>query len=62
MDLNHPYQVIEQQNGYTVVDSSRRTIISCQNELNARHYAELLNKAYERGYKAGYKTGKTAAH
>ena len=58
MDSTLPYQVIKQQNGYTVVDSNRRTVITCQNERNADHYAELLSKAYERGYKAGYKASK----
>jgi hypothetical protein len=52
------YQVVKQQNAYTVADSSNRTVVTCHNELNAQHYAELLNKAYERGYKAGYKAGK----
>lgn len=59
MDSTPPYQVIKQQNSYTVEDSNKRTVITCQNELNAQHYAELLITAYERGYKAGYKAGKS---
>ncbi|WP_455211631.1 hypothetical protein [Kaarinaea lacus] len=60
IDSKQAYQVVKQEHSYTVMDSSGRTVITCQNELNARHYAELLGKAYERGYKAGYKDRKTS--
>ncbi|KPJ90353.1 MAG: hypothetical protein AMJ53_13810 [Gammaproteobacteria bacterium SG8_11] len=55
------YQVVKQQDSFAVVDPSHRTIITCQNELNAQHYAQLLNSAYESGYKAGYKAAKHIA-
>jgi hypothetical protein len=58
METDHVYIVVKQTNAYCVLDSSNRTIVSCQDELNAQHYAELLNKAYKSGYKAGYKAGR----
>jgi hypothetical protein len=58
METDQTYQVFKQNNSFSVLDSSKRTIVTCQNELNARHYADLLNQAYKRGYKAGYKAGK----
>ncbi|MGD8591982.1 MAG: hypothetical protein PVF82_04075 [Gammaproteobacteria bacterium] len=61
MESEQFYQVVKQQDVYAVVDSSKRTAVTCQNQLNAQHYAELLNKAYQRGYKAGYKSGKSSA-
>jgi hypothetical protein len=60
METDHDYYVVKQSDDYCVMDSSNRTIVSCQNELNAQHYAELLNKAFKSGYKAGYKAGKNA--
>ena len=58
METDQAYHVIYQQDAFCVVDFSDRTIVSCQNEINAQHYAELLNAAYKNGYKAGYKASK----
>ena len=59
MEPDQNYQVIKQQNSYLVIDASSRTVIECRDEINAHHYAVLLNKAYYRGYKAGLAAGKT---
>lgn len=61
METDSVYVVVKQSNAFCVVDHNHRTIVSCQDELNARHYAELLNKAYKSGYKTGYKAGKNAS-
>jgi hypothetical protein len=60
MEVKPAYQVVKQSDSYAVVDSGGGSVVTCQNELNAHHYAELLNRAYDRGFKAGYKTGKIA--
>lgn len=53
------YRVVKQQNAYAVTNASG-CVITCHEELNAQHYAALLNNAYASGYKAGYKAGKKA--
>jgi hypothetical protein len=58
MDPERYYQVILRQNAYRVVDANNSTIIECRDEINAQHYAVLLNKAYYLGYKAGLSEGK----
>ena len=55
MELDQNYHVVEHANTYAVVDSGNRTVITCNDKLNAQHYAELLSHAYVCGYKAGYK-------
>lgn len=53
MDPTHAYQVIDQQDGFAVVDINNRPVIECKNSINAHHYADLLNKAFYLGYKTG---------
>jgi hypothetical protein len=60
MDPQHYYQVVSQQGLYQVVDATNRTIIECRDEANAQHYAVLLNKAYDLGYKTGFSARKKA--
>jgi hypothetical protein len=52
------YKVVKQEDAFCVMDPNQRTIVTCQTELNAQHYAQLLNSAYESGYQAGYKAAK----
>ena len=39
---------------FIVSDSTGRVVVRCNTEQNALNYADLLNNAYKRGYKAGY--------
>ena len=52
-----PY-AIDADDAGRVVDSNGSTVIECQDSLNARHYVELLNRAYRSGFKAGYREGR----
>ena len=56
-----PYRVDDSARSYRVADADNQTILTCQDEVSAHHYAELLNRAYRAGYKSGYKAGKMAA-
>jgi hypothetical protein len=58
MDPQQYYQVVKQRNSFHVTDADNRIIIECRDELNAQHYAVLLNKAYYLGYKNGFSAGK----
>lgn len=61
MEPDQTYQVLKQQNAFQVVDAAHNPVIQCKDETNARHYAELLNKAYYHGFKKGYSQAKKAA-
>lgn len=61
MDESSPYQVQAQDGSYRVVDAAGNTVCNCGTMDNAQHYAALMNQAYQRGYKAGYRAGKSTA-
>lgn len=51
------YTVQERNTRFEVCASSGRTILVCDNDASAAHYAALLNEAYRAGYKSGYRDG-----
>ena len=61
MDSDQTYSILQQNNAYCVTDPTGRTLITCPSAPTAEHYADLLNKAYQNGYRAGYKAAKQAA-
>ena len=52
------YSVKEQNSRFEVCAASGRTILVCEDEGSASHYASLLNEAYHSGYKVGYRDGR----
>jgi hypothetical protein len=51
------YTVQANNTRFEVSAASGRTILVCEDEGSASHYASLLNEAYEAGYKTGYRDG-----
>ncbi len=61
MDSDEVVYRIEAHDGrYRLVDAEGYSLLECQDEASARHYAELMNKAWRSGFRAGYRTGKQA--
>ena len=56
-----PYQVEARGEKHAVIASGETVILECRDAPSAQHYAEMLNRAWQRGYRAGYKQGKTTA-
>jgi hypothetical protein len=52
------YTVHEQNGRFEVCAASGRTILVCEDEGSASHYAVLLNEAHRAGYKLGYRDGR----
>lgn len=52
------YSVQERNTRFEVCSASGRTILVCEDEGSASHYAALLNEAYQAGYKTGYRDGR----
>ena len=59
-DNEKQYRVEEVDGLYRVNSTSGQTILELQNAPSAHHYADLLNKAFNAGYKAGYREGKSS--
>lgn len=57
-DERHHYEVIADDDRFAVVDRDAHVICRCRTEPDAQNYASLLNRAFQRGYKAGYRAGK----
>jgi len=55
-----PYRVAVCEQRHTVVDDQQNEIVVCGDPRSAGHYATLLNKAYERGYRKGYGDARSA--
>jgi hypothetical protein len=50
-----PYRVVVEDDRYCVRADNDQQILACGDERSAQHYVSLLNKAYQRGYRAGYR-------
>ncbi len=50
-----PYRVVVSDQRHIVVDEMQNEIIACGDPRSAGHYATLLTKAYQRGYRKGYR-------
>ena len=48
-----PYVVVSADERFFVVNQSGRTIMTCADSGSANHYADLLNSAFESGFRAG---------
>jgi len=55
------YRVEARDEKYAVVTADDTVVLECRDAPSAQHYAEMLNRAWQRGYKAGYRHGKAAA-
>ena len=49
------YEVTNADDRFEVVNDDGRVCMVCRDEPSARHYAELMNQAFSRGYKSGYR-------
>src|ERR1041385_38085 len=54
------YSVRNEQERFTVVDESNRTIVVCHDKANADQYVSLLNEAFRKGFKAGRRAARQA--
>ena len=57
-DQQLAYTVHEQDSRFEICAASGRTILVCDDEGSASHYAALLNEAHQAGYKLGYRDGR----
>jgi len=57
-DDRKPYEAVERNGMWSVVDGAGQSVCACGDERNARHYEVLLNQAHDRGYRAGYKAAR----
>ena len=55
-----PYEAVEKNGMWSVVDGAGHLVCACGDERNARHYEVLLNQAHDRGFKAGYHAARHA--
>ena len=53
-----PYTVQQRNTRFEVCVASGRTILVCEDEGSAAHYASLMNEAHRAGYKLGYREGR----
>ena len=51
------YAVAKTDGGYNVLMPDGRVTLRCADEASARHYAVMLDEAYQLGYKAGFRDG-----
>ena len=51
------YRVSPSSGGFDVLGPDGRVILRCADEASARHYAVMLDEAYQLGYKAGFRDG-----
>jgi hypothetical protein len=50
-----PYRVEQQDRHFKLLDEQGNVIIVCADRGNADQYADLLNRSYQRGFKAGFR-------
>jgi hypothetical protein len=53
-----PYRVNARDGCFEVLDRSNKPVMTCRDEGSATNYVDLLNQAYQRGYKNGYRDAK----
>lgn len=53
-----PYRVNPRDGRFEVLDRSNRVMVVCRDEGSATNYVDLLNRAYQHGYKSGYREAK----
>ena len=49
-----PYAVFEKDGRYSVATGADSAVMICSDRRSAEHYAQLLNAAFNAGYKAGF--------
>lgn len=52
------YRVYEDESGFRVMDESGQTIVTCRDKRSAEHYASILQRAYNTGYRYGFRAAK----
>ncbi len=57
-DDDRLYRVYEDDSGFRVVDDSDQTIVTCRDKRSAEHYATILQRAYNQGYRIGFRAAK----
>jgi hypothetical protein len=57
-DPQLPYTVEQRNARFEVCAASGRTILVCEDEGSAAHYAALMNEAHRAAYKLGYRDGR----
>ncbi len=61
-DATLSYQIEAHDGRYRLLDAGGYVVLECADEASARHYAELMNKAWRGGFRAGYRTAKQAVN
>jgi len=59
-DENDPYTVEPDAGRFRVVDWEGNVILACGDSPSAEQYAELMNRAFRRGFKAGFRKARKA--
>jgi hypothetical protein len=57
-DELNPFWVDTQEGKYQVFDGNENTWLETANAQTAKHYMDLLNKAFKSGFKQGYRQAK----
>ena len=52
------YHVEPHDESYGVVSPTGMNVMECRDEYSANHYAALLTKAYQTGFRAGFRQAK----
>jgi hypothetical protein len=55
MDDEAHYHVVSTSDAYQVTDPNGRTTMTCKDARSAEHYAVMLTRAFQLGYRAGYR-------
>jgi hypothetical protein len=55
----HLYRVNERDGRFEVLNDSGNVVLVCHDQASATNYAVLLSEAYQSGFKAGYRDGKS---
>ncbi len=56
------YRIEAHDGRYRLLDADNYVVLECTDETSARHYAELMNRAWRGGFRAGYRAGKQAGN
>ncbi|MCO6457114.1 MAG: hypothetical protein J5I93_17600 [Pirellulaceae bacterium] len=57
-DDERPYAIDQDETGYRVLDDTGQVVIRCRERASAEHYAELLTRAYRKGYRLGFRAAR----
>ena len=60
-DDEQVYRVYEDESGFRVMDDNGQTVVTCRDKRSAEHYATLLQRAYNKGYRAGFRLARRGA-